>query len=80
MVAAVDVLFGGAGLNSARMDNILSIFNLAACAIYLYIATGRVYGGNRIIRALKVAVLAPAVASILLGYRFAIFLITLYST
>ncbi len=79
-VAAVDVLFGGAGLNSARMDNILSIFNLAACTAYLYIATGRVYGGSRMIRALKVLVLAPAVASILLGYRFAIFLITLYST
>lgn len=79
-VASVDVLFGGAGLNSARMDNILSIFNLAACAAYLYIATGRVYGGSRMIRTLKVVVLAPAVASILLGYRFAIFLITLYST
>ncbi len=79
-VAAVDVMFGGAGLDSARMDNILSVFNLAACTTYLYIATGRVYGAGRMIRVIKVAVLAPAVASILLGYRFTVFLITLYST
>lgn len=79
-IAAIDVLLGGAGLNSAAMDNVLSIFNLAACAVYLYIAAGRVYGGNGITRAAKIAILAPAVASILLGYRFVIFLITLYST
>jgi len=79
-IAAIDVLFGGAGLNSAAMDNVLSIFNLAACAVYLYIAAGRVYGGKGIARAVKIAILAPAVAAILLGYRFVIFLITLYST
>lgn len=79
-IAAVDVLFGGAGLYSSAMDNVLSIFNLAACAVYLYLATGRVYGGNGMKRAVKVAILAPAVAVILLGYRFVIFLVTLYST
>ena len=79
-IAAIDMLFGGAGLNSATMDNILSVFNLTACAMYLYIATGNVYGGSGMIRAAKIAILAPAVAGILLGYRFVIFLITLYST
>ena len=79
-IAAIDVLFGGAGLNSAAMDNILSVFNLTACAVYLYRATGNVYGGSGMIRAAKIAILAPAVAGILLGYRFVIFLITLYST
>jgi hypothetical protein len=79
-IAAIDVLLGGAGLDSARMDNVLSVVNLAACATYLYIAVGRVYGGSRTIRIIKVLVLAPAVASILLGYRFVVFLITLYST
>jgi hypothetical protein len=44
-IAAIDMLFGGAGLNSAAIDNILSVFNLAVCAVYLYIETGRVYGG-----------------------------------
>lgn len=31
-------------------------------------------------RAAQIAILAPAVATILLGYRFVIFLLTLYST
>ncbi len=80
IVAAVDVLFGGAGLISARMDNILSLINLAACAIYLYIATGTVYGSRGLIRVVKVLVLAAAIFGILLGYRFALFLGTLYTT
>ena len=79
-IAAIDMLFGGPGLNSAGMDNVLSIFNLAVCAVYLHVATGRVYGGKGITRAAKIAILAPAVAIILLGYRFVIFLITVYST
>jgi hypothetical protein len=33
-----------AGLNTAPMDDVLSLINLAACATYLFIATGRVYG------------------------------------
>jgi hypothetical protein len=79
-VAAVDVLLGGAGLISARMDNILSLINLTACATYLFIATGTVYGASGLIRGIKVLVLAVAVAGILLGYRFMLFLITLYAT
>jgi hypothetical protein len=79
-VAAVDVLFGGAGLNSARMDNLLSIFNLTACVAYLYVATGTVYGGRGAMRVIKVLALALAAAGILQGYRFVLFLITLYGT
>ena len=79
-VAAVDVLLGGAGLNSARMDNILSLINLTACATYLFIATGTGYGASGLIRGIKVLVLAVAVAGIMLGYRFMLFLITLYAT
>lgn len=80
VVVAVDVLLGGAGLNSARMDNILSLINLAACATYLYIATGTVYGASGLIRGIKVLALALAVTGILLGYRFVLFLSTLYTT
>ena len=79
-VVAVDVLLGGAGLNSPRMDNLLSLINLAACATYLYIATGTVYGASGAIRVIKVLALALAVAGILLGYRFVLFLVTLYTT
>ena len=79
-VAAVDVWLGGAGLNSPRMDHILSVINLAACATYLYVATGRVYSASGAIRVIKVLGLALFVAGILLGYRFVLFLITLYTT
>ncbi len=80
-VAAVDVwLLSGAGLNSARMDNVLSLINLTACATYLYIATGTVYGASGLIRGINVLALAVAVFGILLGYRFVLFLITLYVT
>jgi hypothetical protein len=79
-VSAVDVLFGGAGLKSARLDNFLSIVNFGAAAIYLFIATGVVYGARRALRLVRVLVLTAGAAAILLGYRFLLFLITLYST
>jgi hypothetical protein len=79
-IAAVDLLFAGAGLESAGMDNILSIFNLAVCVIYLTIATHRVYGSTGMKLAIQAGMLAIAAAALLLGYRFVIFLITLYST
>ena len=79
-VAAVDVLLGGAGLNSPRMDDALSLLNLAACATYLYVATGTVYGASGAIRVIKALVLALAVGGILLGYRFLLFVFTLYTT
>ena len=79
-VAAVDKLFGGAGLASARMDNILSVFNLVACAVYLHFATGTVYRVRGAARLFKVVVLALIAAIIVVGYRFVIFLITLCGT
>jgi hypothetical protein len=77
-IAAVDVMFGGTGLNSPLLDNILSLFNLVACAIYLHVATGTFYGATGVGRVIKSIALAAAVAAIVLGYRFVIFLITLY--
>jgi hypothetical protein len=79
-VVAINVLLGGAGLNSARMDNVLSLINLVACATYLYVATGTAYDANGAIRVIKTLAFALAVAGILLGYRFALFLLTLYTT
>ncbi len=79
-VSALDVTFGGAGLQSARLDNILSIINFGVAALYLYIATGVVYGWRGVTRALSVLALTIGAAAILLGYRFLLFLITLYST
>jgi hypothetical protein len=79
-VAAVDVLFGGTGLASARIDNILTALILTGSTIYLYLASGTVYrvtGWTRVARAL---LLALAVGVIVVGYRFAIFVVTLYTT
>ena len=77
---AVEYSLGGAGSVSESLDQLISMTLLAACATYLYIATGAVYGASGVIRALKVAALTVAVASVVLGYRFALLLLTLYLT
>jgi hypothetical protein len=79
-VAAIDVWLGGFGLNSPNMDNALTLINLAACAIYLYAATGKAYGARGAPRVVKALILSLAVTGILLGYRFVLFLLTLYTT
>ncbi len=80
VVAAIDELLGGRGMESRRMDLILSASSMIACAAYLYVATGTAYGARGAKRVLKVLVLTAAVAVMVLGYRFLLFLITLYST
>jgi hypothetical protein len=77
--AAPDRLFGGPGLESASFDHALSITELIACAIYLYIAAGNAYGARGVARVFQVLPLVLAVAGIFLGYRFVLFLITFYS-
>ncbi len=79
-VEAVDLLLGGGGLQSPLLDKTVSLVNLACCAVYLHVAIGRVYGAAGAMRIVKAAVLSVAVAALVLGYRFAIFLITLYTT
>ena len=68
------------GLRSDAFDHLLSVVNLAACGVYLHVATGRVYGAAGVLRSLHVATLVVGVACIVLGYRFALLLITLAST
>ena len=79
-VAGVDRLFGGAGLESESFDHALSIAEVFACAVYLYIAMGTVYGARGVARVFKTALLTFAVACIVLGYRFRLLPITLYTT
>jgi Protein of unknown function (DUF3667) len=74
----VDITLGGPGIGTQIMDWGLFAALLLAASIYLYIAIGRVYSARGITRVLRVAVLTVAVASGVLGYRFAVFLITLY--
>jgi Protein of unknown function (DUF3667) len=80
LAAGVERLFGGAGLGSPRVDNVLSVINLVVCAAYLYLAIGPAYSGSRWARAGKAVLLVVAATVIVLGYRFTLFLITLYST
>jgi hypothetical protein len=70
-------LLGGAGLESRAVDSVLSLLNLAACAAYVHVATGTVFGARGPVRLLKVAGLAVCAAAVVLGYRFVLFLITL---
>jgi hypothetical protein len=78
-IAAVDVLAGGAGLPSPRMDNVLTLINVAASTLYLYFAARTVYGQAGAVGMAKALLLALGIVGIALGYRFVIFLITLYT-
>jgi hypothetical protein len=78
-VVAFDRWLGGAGLDAAWMDNTLSAVNLLACTAYLFVASGRVYGGGTVSRLIKALLLSAAVGAIVLGYRFVVFMITLYT-
>jgi hypothetical protein len=79
-ITAVSVLLGGPGLTSDIVDHALSIGLLLACGAYLYVATSVVYDAKGMVRFMKTLVLTATVASIVLAYRFGLFLITLYTT
>jgi hypothetical protein len=79
-VPAAGILAGGERSASQVLDGAISIAVLGACGTYLFFATGVVYGGGRAARALKSVALAGGAAALVLGYRFALLLITLYTT
>jgi hypothetical protein len=80
LAARLSSLLGLGGIETPAVDNALSAFNFAVCAIYLYVAIGPVYRPGSVTRVLQAIVLTVAVAAIVLGYRFVLFLITLYAT
>lgn len=80
LVATFSASLGFGGLEAANVDNVLSVISFAACSLYLYLAIGPVYETAGATRFVQTAVLALAVPVIVLGYRFVIFLITLYTT
>ena len=77
--AAVEASFGGPAAMPAWLDPWVSIALLAACAAYLYRAVGAVYAARGARRPLETTVLAVGVAALVLGYRFALFVLTLYT-
>lgn len=79
LLAAFSAQLGVGGLETPRVDNLLSVANFAGCTAYLYLAIGPVYGAVGARRVVQTALLAVSVPVIVLGYRFVIFLITLYT-
>ncbi|HEV7714907.1 MAG TPA: DUF3667 domain-containing protein [Steroidobacteraceae bacterium] len=80
VLLAAQARLGGASPRSAGLDTGVFVVQLAICALYLYIATGRVYRAKGLSRLVKVAALVIAVGAVVLGYRFFVFLVTLYTT
>jgi hypothetical protein len=80
VAADTNLLLGGAGLRSAGLDNVLSAINLVACATYMFLAVNPVYGSRGVARIVKALVLTLSMGTIVLGYRFFLFPITLYAT
>jgi len=80
VICGVDLLLlGGLGSRTNSLDTVLTVLNLSACAVYLYLAIGRFYGARGWSRALQSSGLALAAVTIAIGYRFALFCLTLYS-
>jgi hypothetical protein len=80
LLTLLEKWLGGSGLRSPLVDWGAFVVLTAVVATYLYIATGVVYGATGIVRALKVALLAVVIAAAVPGYRFLIFMVTLYYT
>jgi hypothetical protein len=80
IAAAIDVRCGGRGLDAQRFDTVLSLVNLTVCIVYLYAATGRVYGMRGVARIVTSLTLGVAVAAFVLAYRYFLFLLALWLT
>lgn len=79
-ISELDLLGGGAGLASPNVDTVLSLFNLVACFAYLYFAIGKAYGTQGPWRSMAALFLSICVAAIVIGYRFLMFIVTLWFT
>jgi hypothetical protein len=80
LLAQFDVILGGGGLGSDVVDKALSVFNLLVCGCYIYVAVPNVYSTTGWRRTGSTLLLTLALALLFVGYRFAIFLITFYTT
>ena len=70
----------GTRLSPSTMDVLVSYVLVSCAAAYLFMAAGRAYDGRGVGRTVKVFILAVAGALTVIGYRFVVFLITLYTT
>lgn len=74
------VRLGASGASGSTVDVGLGLVQMSVYAIYLYSATRVVFGISGMARATAVAVMVAASAGIIVGYRFVVFLLTLYTT
>lgn len=74
------MLVGGARSPSPLLDAILTIGLLIACGVYLFLAIGTVYRWRGPALVIASIGLTVGVAAIVLGYRFVLMLLTLYTT
>jgi hypothetical protein len=79
LLEGVHLWVGIFGLAWTTVDYTISLTLLIASAFYLHFSANTVYGNLGIIGILRASVLAIAVAAVLFGYRFALFLLTLYT-
>jgi hypothetical protein len=79
-IQGIDGWRGGGGVANDPLDHAIAIALLVSSAVYLFFSTGTVYGTRGVARVLKTLVLTVAVGAIVLGYRFVLLLITLYTT
>ncbi len=80
LVPAVNAWLGGPGFKSLPLDHFLSISLLVICAVYLFFAVRVVYDVRGVARVVSALALTTAVGAIVLGYRFFLFIITLYTS
>jgi len=80
VIEGADRWVGGFGFPGDSLDHGLAISLLVASAVYLFAAIGPVYGARGVIRGFQALVLTAFVGVIVLGYRFVLLLITLYTT
>ncbi|HSI58682.1 MAG TPA: DUF3667 domain-containing protein [Ideonella sp.] len=80
LAGKADELLGGAGLSEPWLDNLLSVVNLVACGAYLHVSSGPVFAARGASRLLKAAGLALCAGAIVIGYRFVLLPITLFTT
>ncbi len=80
VVMDVSGLMGGPAVPPLLLDQVLSAALALACAAYLYVAMGAVYGTRGVARVVQTAVLIFPTTWIFLIYRVLLLPITLYTT
>jgi hypothetical protein len=76
----LEVLFGGEGLSIYLTDLIVSFTLLAVSALYIYISAVKIYQPAPYAGIFKASLLVFTAVLMFLGYRFLLFVFTLYTT